>query len=343
MAPSRKRATPLLTNISARQTKSVDVPSFAKLNLDLRVLYKRSDQFHELRTVFQTISLHDTLRIEFRRARRTEFSLSSSIEIEDNIALKAARAVLDHLKVSAWVRLCLRKNIPMGAGLGGGSSNAAAVLLSLPALAGKPLGLGQLHSIAAELGSDVPFFLYGGTALGLGRGTELYPLPDQPPAYATVVASGIHVSTREAYCRLNRPAEFSGSSSVTNALTSPDTSLILREFQTVAWGLDRFPASQLALHNDFEDAVFGAHPELAAFLRKLRRLGANPARMTGSGSALFGLFRSLAEAKTAAQNFQPGMAYPVQFLSRAQYRSRWLRALGPSGVDSVFARATVSK
>ena len=330
-----------VTRATAAATSDVEVPCFAKINLDLRVLHKRPDQFHELRTIFQTISLRDTLRIQFERARRTELRLDSSVEIEQNIVLKAARAVLDVLNVSARVRFWLRKSIPMGAGLGGGSSNAAAVLVALPALAGKPLERSRLHGIAAELGSDVPFFLYGGTALGLGRGTELYPLPDQPAGYATVVADGTHVSTAEAYRGLKRSMGLSSADLVTNALTSPDLSPILREFQSVAWELDRLPASQLALHNDFEDAVFSAHPELAAALRKLRRLGANPARMTGSGSALFGLFDSLAEARTAASQFQKGQAQAVRFLSRPQYRARWLRALGSSGAHSVFASASL--
>lgn len=319
----------------------VQIPCFAKINLDLRVLHKRPDHFHELRTIFQTISLHDTLRIEFERARRTELGLDSTIQIEQNIVLKAARAVLDLLNVSARVRFWLQKNIPMGAGLGGGSSNAAAVLLALPALAGKRIKREELHPIAAELGSDVPFFLYGGTALGLGRGTELYPLPDQPACYVTVVADGTHVSTAEAYRGLNRSMGLSAADVATNALTSPDLSPILREFQSVAWELDRLPASQLTLHNDFENAVFAAHPELAAALNRLRRLGANPARMTGSGSALFGLFDSLAQARTAARQFQKGQAQAVRFLSRPHYRARWLKALGQSGAKSVFASASL--
>jgi 4-diphosphocytidyl-2-C-methyl-D-erythritol kinase len=340
VARSPNRGHPV-TRATPRASSDIQIPCFAKINLDLRVLHKRPDQFHELRTIFQAISLHDTLRIEFERARRTELELDSTIEIEQNIVLKAARAVLDVLKVSARVRFWLRKNIPMGAGLGGGSSNAAAVLIALPSLAGKRIERGLLHGLAAELGSDVPFFLYGGTALGLGRGTELYPLPDQPAGYAAVVADGTHVSTAEAYRGLNRSLGLSAPDVVTNALTSTDLSPILREFQSVAWELDSLPASQLTLHNDFEDAVFAAHPELAAALKKLKVLGANPARMTGSGSALFGLFDSFEQARTAAGQFQKGQAQAVRFLSRPQYRARWLRALGPSGAHSMFASASL--
>ena len=300
---------------------TVSVPSFAKLNLDLRVLHKRSDGYHELRTVFQTISLRDTLTIEFDFAKRTRIDIDSSIDIPDNLVVRSAKLVLDHLKVRAWVRFVLRKKIPMGAGLGGGSSNAAAVLLALPALAGKPIPQADLVRLGASLGSDVPFFLHGGTALGLGRGTELYPLPDQPSRIALVIATGIHVSTPDAYRKLNRAAP----------LTSSPDSLILGEFQSVAWALQGAGLDQIPLKNDFESAVFAAHPELPALTAKLRRLGGKPALMTGSGSALFGIFRTAAEAQAAAGRFPAGTAYPVRFVSRRQYRNSWSRALGIQG------------
>ncbi len=310
------------------------VPSFAKLNLDLRVLHKRPDGYHELRTVFQTISLKDTLSIDFDFAKRTQIDLSSSIDIEDNLVVRSAKTVLDHLKVTAWVRFVLRKQIPMGAGLGGGSSNAAAVLAALPALAGKRIPLPELVRLAESLGSDVPFFLHGGTALGLGRGTELYPLPDQPAHPAVVVSTGIHVSTAEAYRGLNR--------CVTSALTSGDNSPMLREFQTIAWGLADPDLAcsnlgRLPLQNDFEEAVFAIHPELPAALRKLRRWGAKPALMTGSGSALFGIFGTVEKAEQAAARFPAGTAFPVRFVTRGQCRKLWRRALGPAAQASCFA------
>ncbi|MGH9585112.1 MAG: 4-(cytidine 5'-diphospho)-2-C-methyl-D-erythritol kinase, partial [Bryobacteraceae bacterium] len=243
----------------------ITVPSFAKLNLDLRVLHKRPDGYHELRTVFQTISLADTLSIEFDFAGRTQIELASSVEIPDNLVVRAAKTVLDHLKVKAWVRFVLRKRIPMGAGLGGGSSNAAAVLRALPVLAGKQVSHTDWVRMAESLGSDVPFFLYGGTALGFGRGSELYPLPDQPPRPALVVATGIHVSTADAYRALGR--------SVADPLTSLSRSPILGEFQGIAWALNDPRSGRLPFTNDFEPAIFNMHPELAVFVRKLRRLG----------------------------------------------------------------------
>ena len=292
-------------------SRSCSIKSFAKLNLDLRVLHKRVDGFHELRTIFQTISLHDTIRIELDHTKRSQIDVSSPIEIADNIVVRAAKLVLEELKLRAWVRFFIRKRIPLGAGLGGGSSNAASVLLALPALAGKTLGRETLFRFAKMLGSDVPFFLHGGTALGLGRGTELYPLPDLPSHHALVVSTGIHVSTPEAYRSLGR------------ALTSSDDSPILREFQTIAWTLNGSRLEQLPLKNDFEEVVFKIHPQLAAVTRKLRKLGANPARMTGSGSAVFGIFSSAQAVGHAAQSFAGASVWPVRFVSRRQYQRAW--------------------
>ena len=302
----------------------VTVPSLAKLNLDLRVLHKRPDSFHELRTIFQTINLQDSLAIEFDFAKRTQIDLSSSIDIADNLVVRSAKLVLEHLRVNARVRFALSKRIPMGAGLGGGSSNAAAVLLALPALAGKRFPAEERVRLAESLGSDVPFFLHGGTAVGLGRGTEVYPLPDQPSRAALVIATGVHVSTAEAYRALARDAA--------GALTSPADSFILREFQTIAWALDDFGLDQFPLKNDFEKAVCQMHREVSAAVRKLRRLGAKPARMTGSGSAVYGIFPTAAEARAAASSFDPGTAFPVRFVSRRQYGNLWRRALA-SAVD----------
>jgi 4-diphosphocytidyl-2-C-methyl-D-erythritol kinase len=307
----------------------VTVPSLAKLNLELRVLHKRLDGYHELRTVFQTISLGDKLEIEFDFAKRTQIELSSSIDIEDNLVVRSAKTILDRLKVKAWVRFTLLKRIPMGAGLGGGSSNAASVLIALPALAGRQLGLDEMLGLAEGLGSDVPFFLHGGTALGFGRGSELYPLPDLPQRAALVVATGVHMSTAEAYRALER--------GVTNSLTSQADSPILREFQTSAWALSERNLDQLPLKNDFEEAVFERHSALAQVKRKLRRLGAKPALMTGSGSAVFGVFADAAAAAAAAEQFPAGTAFAVRFVSRQQYRKLWRRALGPAARTSCFA------
>ncbi len=306
----------------------VTVPSFAKLNLDLRVLHKRPDGYHNLRTIFQTISLKDSLRIDFNFAKETRIELDSSVEIADNLVIRAARLVLGQLKVEAHVRFQLKKRIPMGAGLGGGSSNAAAVLIALPALIGRRTAPGTLSAWAEALGSDVPFFLHGGTAVGTDRGTELYPLPDLSPHRILVISTGIHVSTADAYAALGRR--------VTNALTSARESPILREFQAIAWALNSARLAHVPLKNDFESAVFQTHPELAAVARKLRRLGGKPAMMTGSGSALFGVFENDAGVRRAAAEFRAAQCYSVRFLSRRQYQAQWRRALGTAAAASCF-------
>ncbi|HWF47836.1 MAG TPA: 4-(cytidine 5'-diphospho)-2-C-methyl-D-erythritol kinase [Bryobacteraceae bacterium] len=306
---------------------SVSVPSFAKVNVDLRVLDKRPDSYHELRTIFQTISLSDRLQIQFEKRRRTELQLDSSVEIDDNLVIRAATLVLERLRVSARIRFTLHKRIPMGAGLGGGSSNAASVLIALPALAGKSIPQAELMELAECLGSDVPFFLIGGTAVAFGRGTELYPLPDLPRHPALILASGIHVSTPEAYRALGR-----GSGELTSMPRSP----ILREFQTVAWNLAGAALEALPLKNDFEEAVFRLHPELGAQKRKLRRLGAKPVLMTGSGSAIFGVFPSVLAARNAASSFPSGTAHTVRFVPRRQFERAWRQSLGPAAASSCF-------
>src|SRR5208283_5251304 len=132
--------------------------AYAKLNLCLRVLYRRPDGYHELRTVFQTISLADRIDVTFERSRDTLIEIEGTPEIPDNLVEKAARLVLENLEIHARVHFRLGKKIPPGAGLGGGSSDAAAVLLALPVLAGKIVPLARLAGLAAQLGSDVPFF-----------------------------------------------------------------------------------------------------------------------------------------------------------------------------------------
>src|ERR1039458_8932806 len=151
-------------------TRWARVRALAKVNLDLRVLAKRTDGFHELRTIFQTISLADTIEIAFTPGRRTAIALEDELKIADNLVTRAARMAMDAMRATGLIAMRLTKRIPMGAGLGGGSSDAAAVLLALPALVGKVLDLAELCDIAGQLGSDVPFFLLGGAARRITRG-----------------------------------------------------------------------------------------------------------------------------------------------------------------------------
>ena len=280
------------------------VPSLAKINLDLRVLYKRPDGFHELRTVFQTISLADRIGIEYTPGGRTSLAISGNVDIPNNLILRAAEAVIRATKSKGRVKFDLDKRIPMGGGLGGGSSNAAAVLLALPILLGKRVTPAKLHEIGAELGSDVPFFLYGGTALGLGRGTELYPLADAPATRGLLVAPGVHVSTADAYRALNR-----------------DTGSVSPEIY--------FDPAQWATHgvNDFEAPVYAQHPRLGRMARRLKRAGASAVRMSGSGSSIFSVFSDASTEATALQQFKGVHVHTVTFVTRRQYQSLWWNSL----------------
>jgi 4-diphosphocytidyl-2-C-methyl-D-erythritol kinase len=305
------------------------VSALAKINAGLRVLWRHPDGYHELRTVFQTVSLADTLDVEFTRGRQTLIEVHSEPEIPGNLVERAARLALEAMRITARVELRLKKRIPIGAGLGGGSSDAAAVLLALPPLAGRRLPLPALVELGRRLGSDVPFFLFGGTALGLGRGTELYPLPDLPGAAALLVTPDVQVSTAEAYQDLDRSAA---------GLTSEAWQNMISSFQSYAWDLRRAPSKlrQPAVENDFEPVVFTRHPELRALKRRLERLGAEPASLSGSGSALFGLFASRDQAEQARHALKKERVYLISLVSRARYHAMWWRQLGPHIAGKVW-------
>ncbi len=315
--------------------RSARVQALAKVNLELRVLGRRADGYHELRTVFQTISLADTIDITFVPARQTSISVTADVEIPGgNIMERAAAMTLDAVRAAGRVEMRLRKRIPMGAGLGGGSSDAAAVVLAIPVLAGKAIAPAEQMAVAAALGSDVPFFLLGGTAVGLGRGTELYPLPERQAAFALVVAPAIHVSTAEAYADLDRMSP-AGEAAGPAKLTSGAAQRMISVFQSSVWDQVRYPSGSLGC-NDFEAVVFGRHPRLKALKRQFERLGASPAMLSGSGSALFGVFAGREQAERARETLGKEQARPVRFVTRAGYRARWWRGLGAHLADKVW-------
>jgi 4-diphosphocytidyl-2-C-methyl-D-erythritol kinase len=292
--------------------RTATLPALAKINLDLRVIGKREDGYHELRTIFQTISLADSIMLSFTPARRSSVTIDDALNIPNNLVVRAAEMALREMRRAGKVEIRLTKRIPMGAGLGGGSSDAAAILLGLPALAGREIALPRLLEIAQELGSDVPFFLFGGRAAAIGRGTELFPLPDLPVQYGVLAAPGVHVSTATAYQALGK------------RLTIGLRQNKIGSFQSQVWG-QGCPGT---CANDFEGVVFQQHPRLGAIKRKLIRSGASPAMMTGSGSALFGLFEERARAAHAAEWFQgPDTPYGFSLVNRVRYQSLWRRAL----------------
>jgi 4-diphosphocytidyl-2-C-methyl-D-erythritol kinase len=297
----------------------VRLRSLAKINLDLRVLGKRPDGFHELRTIFQTISLADTIHVEHERGR-TKIDLKSNLNIPGNIIVKAADMFMKAARSTGRVHISLTKRIPLGGGLGGGSSNAASILLALPVLLGKRVPFEKLVELAAELGSDVPFFLTGGTALGIGRGAEVYPLPAAPAHPGLLIAPGIHSSTAAAYQAMQRKDSDE---------IAPAT---LHSFQSFVSDLQQPATShQPPPMNDFETVVFRQYPQLKSIKGKLLKLGAWRAMMTGSGSALFGLFPSREVRDRAAGWFQKEFSsyqvHPFAMVTRGRYQALWRRQL----------------
>jgi 4-diphosphocytidyl-2-C-methyl-D-erythritol kinase len=292
--------------------REVRIPAYAKVNLRLEVLGKRDDGYHELRTVFQTVSLQDTLH--FRASSRPGISLTiqgneelSREAVERNLVYRAVEALRTEWKHRPGVEIRLRKKIPAGRGLGGGSSDAAAALLGYLQLVGKTIEPARLLAIAAGLGADVPFFLLGGRALGVSKGDEIYPLPDVPRFSLLIVSPReIQVPTADAYRWLDAPR--------LAALTKNAADHKLYWFCALCWS-----AQGVALSNDFEAAVFRRHPRLAQIKRALLQAGASEALLAGSGSAVFGIFPSPAKARRAAVGFPYDQSFVCESVSRKRY------------------------
>jgi 4-diphosphocytidyl-2-C-methyl-D-erythritol kinase len=291
--------------------KSVRVPAYAKVNLCLDVLGRRADGYHELRTIFQTITLHDTLVIQASPDARIDLRIAGNSALagepgRDNLVYRALDELRRELRLKCGVRAVLTKRIPVGRGLGGGSSDAAAALIALLRLTGKRMEAARLIEIASRLGADVPFFLRGGRALGVGRGDEIYPLPDLARRSVLVVSPPeLAVPTRNAYQWLAR------------RLTKRSDPSKLWQFCALCWS----PQGG-ALSNDFEAAVFPRYSRLAAIKRELLRQGAAEASLAGSGSAVFGIFRNPAKARRAARAFPMDQVFVCSTLPRAEYRRK---------------------
>ena len=248
----------------------------AKINLTLEVLARRLDGYHDIRSVIQEIPLHDYFT--FHKADGIHLHTAPvGILEEDNLITRTVRLLQDTQKIPG-ARILLCKNIPLGAGLGGGSSNAAITLQGLNALYNLHLSSETLHQYAAQLGSDVPFFLRGGTAMAEGTGTELTPLPPLTGFSCVLYTPPFHVSTAEAYARL--PADRLGDKGKTSALV-----LALLQGQRNA----------LPAYNDFQETLFQDHPELAAVYERFHSSPVLAAGMSGTGPTLF----ALADHKTA--------------------------------------------
>jgi len=292
-----------------RKNGSVRLPAFAKINLCLHVLGRRPDGYHELRTIFQAISLQDTLELS-RTSKPGIFLETDDAELPagpENLVYRAIDALGCEIGIRGGIRARLEKRIPVARGLGGGSSDAAAALIGMLRLTKKKIPLERLMQIASGLGADVPFFLFGGRALAVNRGDEIYPLDDAPKRTIVVVSPrNIGVSTKDAYQWL--------SAELTNREKPPN----IWGFCALCW------SRQETLSNDFERPVFSRHPRLGEIRSGLLKRGAANAALAGSGSAVFGVFRNPAQARRAARAFPEDSVYVVETL----YREKYGRAMG---------------
>jgi 4-diphosphocytidyl-2-C-methyl-D-erythritol kinase len=267
--------------------KALVVESFAKVNRSLRVLGKRPDGFHELDTIFQTVDLTDTLFfLEGEEGGRAAGDVSLTIEgselpaDDSNLILRAAAALRERFGIRRGARIHLSKKIPIGGGLGGGSSNAAATLRALSELWTLPATEADLHALAASLGSDVPFFLLGGRARGTGRGEILESLPDGPEEWVVLAFPPFSLSTAAVYGAFSAPALTD--SAVQTNLRAPGS----------GGGPDR---------NDLEPTAESLRGELRRLRLAFSEHGATSARLSGSGSTVFGVF---GDAKRARRAFE---------------------------------------
>jgi 4-diphosphocytidyl-2-C-methyl-D-erythritol kinase len=340
---------------------TVAVRSFAKINLGLYIGAVRADGYHDLRTVYQTIALHDVIRVSVGRGHGIEILCTSKdprVPLDSsNTCYRIAERVLDEIGAKGRVSIEIEKRLPVQGGMGAASSNAVATMIALElALKKKLAGAARLR-IAAEVGSDLPLFLAGGTVLGVGRGEEVYPVSDLPSVAMVVVTPEVGVSTPRAFGDWDALVEGGscgdGTSSHhtnTHQLTRPQSSDRLFEVGCVlsAWlsgfsnsGLPNTGASakggsraekllldlvRTGIENDFEKVVFPKYPELRDIKGALERLGSRYASLSGSGSTLYGLFRSSADAAKAASLLrkQGLKAAATSTLTRQEYWKNFL-------------------
>ncbi len=337
------------------QAMPVTVRSFAKINLGLHIGGQGPDGFHELRTVYQTIALHDVIRVRVGRGDGIEIRCEDPRVPTDstNTCYRIVERAMAGLGIKVKVVVEIDKRLPVQGGLGGASGNAVATLLAFERAAKKTLSGAERLRIAAEVGSDLPLFLIGGTVLGIGHGEDVYPLSDLPATACVLATPEIGVSTPKAFADWDLLQSSAGvpPATVTGAAESahPHTKLTpsspsdrMNEFSRVvsAWlsGISGVPGSRsrgraetllldlvrTGIENDFERVVFPQYPELREVKRVLEREGAFYASLSGSGSAIYGLFRARTAAiKAAARLKASGVpAVATSTLTRRQYWQR---------------------
>ena len=295
---------------------NITLPSFAKINWTLEVLGKRPDGYHELRTLLQTISVGDELTFELRergielRSDHPELPLD-----ETNLIHRAARLLAEFTGCDKGVRVTIQKNLPMAAGLGGGSSNAAVTFLALLKLWDVFVEPRDLFKLGARLGADVPFFFLGGTCIGVGRGDEVYPTTEIEAEHLLLINAGIAVPTREVYGNL--PPELTKPGGVISIPVS-----FWAAYAAMSNSDSPSGGFSPVLHNDLEAPVLTRHPLLGEIKQRLLERGARGVLMSGSGSTVFALFDSEAARAAAQQVFQANgwWCAAAHTLNRAAYR-----------------------
>ncbi|HOJ26446.1 MAG TPA: 4-(cytidine 5'-diphospho)-2-C-methyl-D-erythritol kinase [Candidatus Saccharicenans sp.] len=279
--------------------EKIEATSLAKINFALEVKELRSDGYHELATLFQTISLGD--RLVFRPDREGKVSLVGDMEEiawdESNLIYRAALALKETAGVKQGVAIEVKKIIPPGRGLGGGSSNAAVTLMVLNRLWGLNWPARQLIRLGSSLGADVAFFFYGGLCSGVGRGEKLAPLPNLLSGWFVIVIPDFALSTRQVFQQFD---------ALPLSLTSRDKESKIIQFLKKQ---DRSLFRQFT--NDLELAAFEIYPQLADIKQEMARSGAGLSMMTGSGSAIYGFFDDQPQAKKAAERMKARYNYKV--------------------------------
>lgn len=288
---------------------SFRLPAFAKINWFLRVVGKRDDGFHEICTAFQTVSLCDKLTFAENDKIILTCDQPQMPVDERNLIFRAAISFREKFKIKTGARIHLEKRIPAPGGLGGGSSDAAVTLLGLVKLWEIEIGFDDLCEIGSEIGSDVPFFFFGGTALGTGRGTKVLPVDEIEEKFMLVVTPEIDVPTSAAFARLNAPR-------LTNQ--SPESNLKYCRSEAETLNL-----RHCNLKNDFELTVFKIEPEIARVKEKLLQLGANCASLSGSGASVFAVFdkeETRQATLKALEDERHWRKFAVATISRNEYR-----------------------
>jgi 4-diphosphocytidyl-2-C-methyl-D-erythritol kinase len=312
---------------------TVTVRSFAKINLGLRIGARREDGFHELLTVYQTIGLHDSISAGVERGRGIEIRCADTRvpNDESNTCHRIVEKTMLALSAKGRVVVDIEKKLPVQGGLGGASSNAVSTLLALERALKKRLPEEERLRIASEVGSDLPLFLIGGTVLGVGRGEQVYPLEDLPQIACVIVTPEVGVSTPKAFAQWDRKLTVPTASDRMIELGRGLSAWLSESYSGAPFrrGRRENPLLELVragIKNDFERVVFPEYPELSEVKNALERAGAQYASLSGSGSALYGLFASKEAARTAAAGLRK-RGWAVQATETLPRREYWKKFL----------------